>query len=213
MKGKNRNATPKIVEEDKELERSIDSVPQDEALPSQIYHETYSNNMSNNSPEYRHTLKPASEMPRLKRRKQSTLKSEQQQAVVASNTIIVAKSPAGYNIYTSLEQTQKGVPFNCREWAGKPKYGDTVAKLKKKTKDGVYVGHWQKGKDVIQGTGTMEYNRSGDFYEGWWLLGKREGMGKMTYMNPAGQIFYGVWSADEKVSGMQRYADGAVYTG
>ena len=59
----------------------------------------------------------------------------------------------------------------------------------------------------------MEYNDSGDFYEGWWMNGRREGMGKYTYLNPCGEIYYGLWSSDEKLSGMQRYADGSVYTG
>lgn len=134
-------------------------------------------------------------MPKLKKKKQSG-------AVVASNTIIVAKSSTGYNIYTSVEQTQKGAHFNCREWAGKPNYGDTVAQLKKKTRDGIYSGHWQKTKNVIQGIGTMEYSDTGDFYEGWWLQGKREGMGKLTYLNPGGQIYYGLWAGGNKVSGM-----------
>lgn len=100
MQTENDDATPKIIEEDKELERSGDSIPQDEAKPFPFNAETYSNNISNNSPEYKQTKdNQSSELRRFKKRKQSALKSVE----VASNTIIVAKSSNGYNIYTSVE--------------------------------------------------------------------------------------------------------------
>lgn len=40
----------------------------------------------------------------------------------------------------------------------------------------------------------MEYSSDGRKYEGWWIQGKKEGMGKMSYTNR--QIEYGLWKDD-----------------
>lgn len=58
----------------------------------------------------------------------------------------------------------------------------------------------------------MEYRATGNKYEGWWLDGKRDGMGKMTYSNR--QVEYGLWKDDELATGLLVFKDGSyVYKG
>ena len=192
-------AQPQIVEEDKEEEQSRSSaVPQDEAKPLRAALDPQPGPPLAFAVEdlYAGEFKvESSPKKRLKSRK-----ADQPAAAVAGDTIIITQLPNGRNIYSSQEQVQVGVPFQCNEWAGMPDYGNTEFRPKQKIPGGSYKGNWALGQKARQGPGTLEDPSTGALYEGWWMNDKKEGMGKMTYKNK--EVYYGLWSRDQKTSGM-----------
>jgi len=52
--------------------------------------------------------------------------------------------------------------------------------------EGTYNGQfliYQNGYKTPQGFGKMKYKENGANYEGWWLNGKRHGLGRIIYVN------------------------------
>ena len=69
---------------------------------------------------------------------------------------------------------------------------------------GTYVGHFENGKK--QGEGKMTYV-NGDVYDGNWVNGKKQGEGKMTYVNR--DVYDGDWVNDKQQGeGLYSYSDG-----
>jgi len=62
----------------------------------------------------------------------------------------------------------------------------------------------------FHGLGKMSYNDR-TFYCGEWVLGLRDGFGKLWY--PSGDMLYGKWHKDEIVEGTYEFADGSKYIG
>jgi len=127
---------------------------------------------------------------------------------------MIAKTIRGGKIYVDEEQLKPDAPFDLSEWPDMVNYGQTQFIEATKLGEGVYEGHCLLLKEdqvVRQGFGKIDYNETGDFYEGWWLNNSRHGMGKMTYAND--EMFYGLWIDDVKFSGTHVYKDGtSVYT-
>jgi len=98
--------------------------------------------------------------------------------------LLTAKTRSGIAIYTSKHQIDRNVLFEYKSWPGMPIYESSGAKGTKETEEGAYKGSWlyfENGQKTKQGFGSMEYSNNGSVYEGWWLNGKKHGMGRMIY--------------------------------
>ena len=100
-----------------------------------------------------------------------------------NKSAIIAKSESGVDIYAPLSLLEPTTPFDITDWPGKEigddGHGARYYQEKVALYDGKYSGEFDKYNQLRTGMGTMKYN-TGETYEGWWLDGLREGLGRLV---------------------------------